>query len=460
MKYCIRIRSITFILFFLFFGCSINESIYDKESESIENNHNTDIEDGWIKDDENWYYYENGKILKNQIADINGTLYFFYPDGRMLINNEAKLEGYDFRAKQNGALYRNEWYKSIDANYYYYNNSAIKVKNAWNETYYLLEDGRMAYNQYVDRFYIDSNGTWKTNNFTEESWLVEGNWIRENNLYYYISTSGEKQLIDLSKIRSINRLGYNTVSPNGLPQQSIIAYEEALKHGFSILLCDLQFTADNIPVCFHDPYINMKARNRDGTIIENEKIFIKDCTFEKLATYDYGIYKGSLYKDTEILTLQKMLEFCDNHSVLELYIEVKDGDKQQLEQTIDMVKSYNIDISWACTTYEQAQNIVNYDPYARISLMPYNINEELQNILSLKTGYNDVFIFAYGNAILNADIVNVLKMHNIAFEMGTIDSEEEIIRYWNGFYYYCSGIESNTISTPNIDLYKCIESLK
>lgn len=44
--------------------------------------------------------------------------------------------------------------------------------------------------------------------------------------------------------------------------------------------------------------------------------------------------------------------------------------------------------------------------------------------------------------------------------MGTIDSEEEIIRYWNGFYYYCSGIESNTISTPNIDLYKCIESLK
>ena len=33
-----------------------------------------------------------------------------------------------------------------------------------------------------------------------------------------------------------------------------------------------------------------------------------------------------------------------------------------LEQTIDMVKSYNIDISWACTTYEQAQNIVNYDP--------------------------------------------------------------------------------------------------
>ena len=97
-----------------------------------------------------------------------------------------------------------------------------------------------------------------------------------------------------------------------------------------------------------------------------------------------------------------MLEFCDNHSVLELYIEVKDGDKQQLEQTIDMVKSYNIDISWACTTYEQAQHIVNYDPYARISLMPYNINEELQNILSLKTGYNDVFIFAYGNAILNA----------------------------------------------------------
>ena len=75
-----------------------------------------------------------------------------------------KLEGYDFRAKQNGALYRNEWYKSLDENWYYYNNSAIKVKNAWNETYYLLEDGRMAYNQYVDRFYIDSNGTWKTNN--------------------------------------------------------------------------------------------------------------------------------------------------------------------------------------------------------------------------------------------------------------------------------------------------------
>ena len=93
--------------------------------------------------------------------------------------------------------------------------------------------------------------------------------------------------------------------------------------------------------------------------------------------------------------------------------------------------------------------------------MPYKIDNELiDELLSLRTGYNEVFVFAFGNTILTPDKVKLLSDNNISFEMGTIDSEKEILNYWNGAYYYCSGIESNTIVASKIDIRSVMESDK
>mgnify|MGYP000517872157 CR=1 FL=1 len=45
--------------------------------------------------------------------------------------------------------------------------------------------------------------------------------------------------------------------------------------------------------------------------------------------------------------------------------------------------------------------------------------------------------------MLTDEVLSKLKKEGIPFEMGTIDSEIEIVNYLTENYQYCTGIESN-----------------
>lgn len=372
----------------------------------------------------------------------------------------------------NGSIDKTEGWRKIGDDWYYIGVGGYAVRDDWQGTYYLLEDGKMAVDQYIDRFYVGEDGAWKDNNWNEDSWRVDGEWIFHPPNWFFKNTDGELQQIDLDIMRSINRLGYDThYSKGSMPQQSIVAYQAAIEHGFEILLCDLQFTADNVPVCFHDLDINRIARNADGSELvalnDGEKLtdemrtFVSETTLEELQQYDYGIYRGAEYAGIKMLTFEEMLSFCRNANINELYIEIKDGTKEQIRKAVVFANSYGIELSWAGSTYDQVKWVVEADSNARVSLMPYKIDNELiDELLSLKTGHNEVFVFAFGNTILTPEKVKLLSDNDISFEMGTIDSEREILNYWNGAYYYCSGIESNTTVASKIDIDNVMESGK
>ena len=362
-------------------------------------------------------------------------------------------------------------WRKVDGIWYKIGEEGYALRNAWSGNYYLTEDGSMAADTWVDRFYVDETGKWAYNDWTEGHWRVDGHWEKEETGWVFLTSEGERQPVDSTQLRLINRLGYNTLAEDGLPQQSLTAYEAALKQGFSILLCDLRFTADGVPVCFHDETINTKARQTNGWLpgqttesgktenTENTEdsladLYVSELICEELRTYDYGLYRGEQYRRTGLLTLEEMLQFCEAHQVPELYIEIKDGTPEQIASTVEMAaKYYSGRISWPATTFEQARAVIETDPAARVALMPWNIDDSLMaQLAALQTGQNEVFVFAYGNAILDADRVLLLQNADIAFEMGTIDSAEEIVRYHNGAYAYCSGIETNVVAPGTIDL--------
>ena len=246
-------------------------------------------------------------------------------------------------------------------------------------------------------------------------------------------------------------MGYDVLNPDTPPEQSEAAYRMAYDEGFRILLCDLQFTKDNVPVCFHDETINRIARTLTGHAI-GKPIFLNECTYDDILEFDYGIYKGEEYAGIKLMRLEEMFLLCEELGV-ELYIEIKAGNDVQLKKAVELSKQYDVRVSWAGSTYEQCSAIIRYDQTARIATMPRNISDtEIDFLNSLKTGKNEVFIFAWENAILNAETVLKLQENDIAFEMGTIDTRDEIINYWNESYLYCSGIESNCIVANNIEL--------
>ena len=253
-------------------------------------------------------------------------------------------------------------------------------------------------------------------------------------------------------IRSINRIGYDVYNSLTPPQQSILSYKMAYEKGFRILLCDLRFTSDNIPVLHHDDIINSYAKNSDGTPL-SEEISISLNTYSKLLEYDYGIYKGEQYKGTKIMHLKEMLYLCKMLGC-ELYIEVKAMNKQQAKIACDLVKKYGMDkvTSWS-GTFQQMQFVIENDKYARVSTMPQIITDtHINELKSLKTGFNKVFVFAWDTTVLDETLVNKLIENEINFEMGTLNSEEKIINYFlkDENYNYCTGISSDKIVSGKV----------
>lgn len=249
-------------------------------------------------------------------------------------------------------------------------------------------------------------------------------------------------------MRSIQRIGASM----SYPHHSINAYKEAYEKGFRTLLCDLMFTSDNVPVCFHDLYLNQNYHDvydANGILVSTTTpIYVKEHTYDELNNYDYGLYMGTQFKGYPLLKFEDMLKLV-KHLGVDIYVEIKEMTEVQAKIACDLVRKYGVSerTSWSGTIAQLkavTSNIIN----ARVAHIPSKIDDkEISLLNSLKTGQNKVFAFAWDTTILNDDIVNKLIENDIAFEFGTLDDEQSIIDYFNrgDAYNYCTGIETNSV---------------
>lgn len=97
---------------------------------------------GWVKQDGAWYYFDgNGNPVKNA---WQGSYYL----------------------KADGKMAQSEWiYDDSYQAWYYLKSDGSYVYSAWQGNYYLKSDGKMAVNEWVDggRYYVDATGLWKAN---------------------------------------------------------------------------------------------------------------------------------------------------------------------------------------------------------------------------------------------------------------------------------------------------------
>lgn len=414
------------------------------------------------------------------------------------INNEKvnKTDLYVFNMLNPNTITKDKYFEyGVEKDYTGWNvTDYIKIDNTKQYSLFIINSNNekdYAVNVYVDQFnankqYI-SNSSLKGKKLSDMTFTDDTVYIRVSELSKYICETGiicltnnesyinefisfgdmidlkdsrftnieeNLELLDYNNtIRSICRLGYDVYSSNTPPQQSIVSYKLAYKKGFRILLCDLRFTSDNVPVLHHDDNINTYAKNNDGTDISTT-VIISSTTYSDLLNYDYGIYKGEQYKGTKIMHLRDMLKLCRNLGC-ELYIEVKSMNEAQAKIACDLVKAYRMEgkTSWAGTT-PQMQGVINNIDTARVATMPQTIKDSTINGLNvLKTGKNEVFFFAWDTTELSQEIVNKLIDNDIKFEMGTLDTESAILNYFNeDIYYYCSGISSNKLIAGKVIL--------
>ena len=133
-----------------------------------------------------YYYVQNGTVLKDTVALINGSYYGFDSNGRMYSNQTfTDASGNTYHASANGALLRNRWYSDSTGKYYF------DARGIGFEGVHLIDGERYTFTHgkvsYKPAWQKDSKGWWYRH--ADGSYTKNG-WEKINGKYYYFNGSG------------------------------------------------------------------------------------------------------------------------------------------------------------------------------------------------------------------------------------------------------------------------------
>ena len=148
-----------------------------KQSTAAQNNTSSATTSGWVKQDGAWYYFDgNGNPVKNA---WQGSYYL----------------------KEDGQMAQSEWiYDSSYQAWYYLKSDGSYAKNAWQGNYYLKSNGKMAQSEWVYDasyqawYYLKSDGSYARNAWQGNYYLKSDGKMAKNERVdggrYYVDETG------------------------------------------------------------------------------------------------------------------------------------------------------------------------------------------------------------------------------------------------------------------------------
>ncbi|HEU7524956.1 choline binding protein [Streptococcus pneumoniae] len=152
-----------------------------KQAATIQTDTTSSTASGWVKQDGSWYYFDgNGNLVKNA---WQGSYYL----------------------KADGKMAQSEWiYDSSYQAWYYLKSDGSYAKNAWQGAYYLKSNGKMAQGEWVYDssyqawYYLKSDGSYAKNAWQGAYYLksngkmAQGEWVYDSSYqaWYYLKSDG------------------------------------------------------------------------------------------------------------------------------------------------------------------------------------------------------------------------------------------------------------------------------
>lgn len=193
---------------------------------------------------------------------------------------------------------------------------------------------------------------------------------------------------------------------DGCPENSLIGIKRAKMFGYNRVRVSVSFTADNIPVCFHDEYLgtNGIVYDSNGNVVTDLTKKINEYTYSELQAYDFGRYRGTLYTGTKIAKLESVILLCRNLGC-ELDIETKFG-----WNTTNLTTAYNMvalggmlpHTLWVSDTISNLETLISINDTVSVAYGTTVSTQRINRAVSLKTGHNEVWI-----ALLDTDYNNL-----------------------------------------------------
>lgn len=154
------------------------------------------------------------------------------------------------------------------------------------------------------------------------------------------------------------------------PENTMPAFEYALKAGYDFIETDPQLTRDGVVVLMHDDTINRTCRNPDGSRIA-EPVKVSDATYAELMQYDAGIALGEEFRGTRIPRLDELLTLVQGHDVALSLDKKIPTDK--IDALLDVVAKFDVKIHFSTSDIWRIQKIQERFPQA---CFDYDVNLE------------------------------------------------------------------------------------
>jgi glycerophosphoryl diester phosphodiesterase len=192
------------------------------------------------------------------------------------------------------------------------------------------------------------------------------------------------------------------------PENTIPAFEEAIRVGADFIEVDVRTTSDGKLVLSHDGTVD-RCTNGHGEVAK--------MTFEEIRALDAGIKRGEEFAGTKVPTFDEVLDLARGH--IGVYVDVKDVSAKDLVKHIvdhgmaDHVVIYSGRIS---------KDIQDLNP--NLKIMPESVSVEVAQKL-ISTLHPKVI--AFGARDFTPEIIAIVKHANAEIyvdRMGTTDNPE------------------------------------
>lgn len=136
----------------------------------------------WQEIDGSWYYFGGNGIMRTDWQKVGGSWYYFGPNGSMR-KGWQQISGSWYYFGDSGSM-KTGW-QYISGSWYFFGASGI-MRTGWQtvdgKTYFFKSTGAMAYNEYCEGYWLNSDGTW--------TYKYKAKWTKDSKGWWFGDDSG------------------------------------------------------------------------------------------------------------------------------------------------------------------------------------------------------------------------------------------------------------------------------
>ena len=319
--------------------------LWDKNAKKPEEPKPVEKKQGWVKEGNTWYYYENGTLSRNKWI---GSTYWVGADGKMATSSWVDNGRYYVGA--NGAWVKDakkpeaekpaekkQGWKNENNVWYYYNEDGTLARNKWAGNYWLGSDGKMATNAWVDngRYYVGANGAWvkdasKDKNTKRSIFLDPGHGGSDSGAVSGGVREKDLTLSVYNKVSSkLASLGYTVLTSRNVDKDvDLVERAEQANNANADMLLSIHFNAGGrgiargIETYYYQsqadrvPKINKENHNNAERLERSRKLAnkVQQNLLYQTGANDRGVKRASftVLRETSIPSILVELGFIDN----------------------------------------------------------------------------------------------------------------------------------------------------